>query len=280
MQGPAGNQRLFGRQANIALESRQWGKITLGRQNTQMITWMNKYNPFVNANFSSIKRIDPAFADRMDNAVKYENRLGDVTVAGYYSFGWNNDQDWADDKLGRMAGGGIRYNPGALDMALLYHSKHANNPANGASSDNREDRAVAGVSLKLNPLTFYGGYRWLEQELADRELTSHLYWLGTQFEITPASRLSFAAFHLDGTVCSNLNAASCPAAHASESQRPTLLVVGKEYDFSRRTTLYTNAAYAANDRGSSVSVIGGGYGANVDPGEDQFGLIVGLRHRL
>jgi len=44
--------------------------------------------------------------------------------------------------------------------------------------------------------------------------------------------------------------------------------------------VYAVAAYAVNDDKSSQSVIGGKYGANVEPGKNQFGLNLGLRHRF
>ena len=272
--------RLFGRQAYVGLSSKHLGELTLGRHNTLMIDWMSKYSPFANANFSG-KRADPAFSDRMDHSIKYVGKFGGFSVGAYYSTAWNNAQDWEDKKRGRMMGAGVRYAAGALDAAVLYHSKHANAPRAGADSSNREDRILAGVSYKLDAFTVYGGYRWLKQRLTREDFRSDMYWAGVQYRPSKPTRLSLAVFRVNGTVCDNLNNAACPAVQgAGKDQKPTLLLLGGEYDLSKRTTLYALSAYAINKEGSSLSVAGGNYGANVEPGKNQFGLQIGMRHRF
>lgn len=272
--------RLFGRQAYVGLSSKDWGQLSFGRHNTLMIDWMSKYSPFGNANFSG-KRADPAFSDRTDNAAKYTVKLGNVTAGAYYSTGWNNAQSWTDSKLGRMVGVGLRYADGPLDAAVLYHSKHANAPRAGANSSNREDRVIAGLSYNFGSIEVYGGYRWLKQRLTQQDLRSNMYWAGVQYRPSKPTRLSLAVFQVNGMVCDNMNNAACPAVQqAGKDQKPTLLLLGGEYDLSKRTTLYALSAYALNNHGSSLSVAGGNYGANVEPGKNQFGLQVGMRHRF
>lgn len=272
--------RLFGRQAYVGLSSKTWGRLTLGRHNTLMIEWMSKYNPFDNANFS-IKRPDAAFSDRTDNAVMYVGKLGPVSVGGYYSFGWNNEQSFSDKTLGRMIGGGLRYQSGGLDAGVLYHSKNADKPKAGANSDNREDRIVAGLSYDFESVKLYAGYRWLEQKLTQRNYKNNMTWLGATYEPQRNMRLSAAVYHLDDAVCDDMNNSVCPAVQAAGSgQKSTMFVLGNEYDLSKRTTLYAVAAYVVNDDKSSVSLLGGKYGANVEPGQNQFGLNLGLRHRF
>lgn len=271
--------RLFGRQANVSLVSDTWGGITLGRQNTLMISWMNKYNPFGNANFSSGKRVDTAFSDRMDQAIRYDGKIGNWSVGGYYSVGWNNSQDWADEKKGRMFGAGVKYNPGALDVAVLYHSKHATNPAADASSDNREDRVIVGASYNMERVKLFAGYGWLEQELTERKQDRDMYWLGTTFRVSSTHRISLAAYHLNGTVCPDLNATTCIADVANEEQKPTLYVLGNEFDLAKSTTVYANLAFAANSNGSAISVVNAD-GRDVQRGDDQLGAIVGVRYRF
>jgi len=272
--------RLFGRQAYVGLSDKDLGQLTLGRHNTLMIDWMSKYNPFDNANFSG-KRMDAAFSDRADNAVKYVGKFGPVFVGAYYSFGWNNEQDFEDKTKGRMFGAGLRYKSGGWDAALLYHRKHADAPGAGATSDNREDRVVAGLSYDFGGVKLYGGYRWLKQRLTARDYRSNMYWVGVGYKPAAPTTLSLAVYQLDGTVCDNMNVAACPAVQgAGSDQNPTLIIAGAEYDLSKRTTLYALGAYAMNDHGSSLSVIGGKYGANVEPGKDQFGMSVGIRHRF
>ncbi len=245
-----------------------------------MIDWMSKYNPFENANYGG-KRIDAAFSDRMDNSIKYINTFGGLSVGAYYSFGWNNDQSWTDTNTGRMIGAGLRYQTGGLDAAVLYHTKRADAPKAGADSSNREDRILGALSYDFGLIKLYGGYRWLEQKLVQRDYVSRLYWAGARYQAAPATNLSLAIYHMQGTTCDNMNVASCPTAQgAGSDQKPTLLVLGAEYDLSKRTTVYALSSYALNDNGSSVSVIGGKYGVNVQPGSNQLGVALGMRHRF
>ncbi|QGE13968.1 porin [Bordetella holmesii] len=272
--------RLFGRQAYVGLSDRSLGTLTLGRHNTLMIDWMSKYNPFENANYGG-KRIDAAFSDRMDNSIKYINTFGGLSVGAYYSFGWHNDQSWTDTNTGRMIGAGLRYQTGGLDAAVLYHTKRADAPKAGADSSNREDRILGALSYDFGLIKLYGGYRWLEQKLVQRDYVSRLYWAGARYQAAPATNLSLAIYHMQGTTCDNMNVASCPTAQgAGSDQKPTLLVLGAEYDLSKRTTVYALSSYALNDNGSSVSVIGGKYGVNVQPGSNQLGVALGMRHRF
>lgn len=272
--------RLFGRQAYVGLSDRTLGTLTLGRHNTLMIDWMSKYSPFENAGFGG-KRIDAAFSDRMDNSIKYTGKLGPVSIGAYYSFGWNNEQSWTDTNTGRMIGVGARYQSGGFDAAVLYHSKRADAPKTGADSHNREDRILGALSYDFGDFKLYGGYRWLEQKLVQRDYISRLYWAGARVKAAPSTHLSAAVYYMDGTTCDNMNLVSCPAVQkAGDDQKPMLLIVGAEYDLSKRTTLYTLGSYALNDNGSSVSVIGGKYGVNVEPGKNQFGLALGMRHRF
>ncbi|SAI54568.1 outer membrane porin protein [Bordetella ansorpii] len=272
--------RLFGRQAYVGLSDKTWGELTLGRHNTLMIDWMSKFNPYNNSNFGG-KDVDPAFSDRMDNSAKYTKKFGAVTLGAYYSFGFNNDQDWTDKARGRMVGLGLRYSADGLTAAVLYHSKRADAPKAPATSDNREDRILAGISYKITDFTFYGGYRWLDQELTSRSYVSHLFWAGITYRPVKDTRLSAVVYHERGTACDNMNVGACPAVQqAGRDQHPSLITLGAEYDLSKRTTLYSLASYAINGNGSSVSVLGGKYGVNVEPGRNQLGGAVGIVHRF
>jgi predicted porin len=272
--------RLFGRQSWVGLSDKTLGQLTMGRHNTLMLDWMSKYTPFDNATISA-KVLDASFSDRMDNSVKYSNKFGPVTVGTYYSFGWNNDQNYDDKAVGRMWGAGARYKENGWDAALLYHTKHADKPKTGADGDNREDRVVAGLAYDMDIVKVYLGYRWLEQKLVQRNYTSNLYWAGIDYKPSHPTTLSLAILKMDGTACDSMNYAACPAVQeAGSAQKPTMIIAGAQYDLSKRTTLYALGGYALNSHGSSVSVIGGNYGVNVEPGQNQFGLSVGMRHRF
>lgn len=272
--------RLFGRQAYVGLSDKNWGTLSLGRHNTLMIDWLSKYNPFANSDMGG-KRMDPAFSDRTDNSVKYVGTWGHFSLGAYYSFGWNNNTSYDDHQLGRMQAVGIRYKSGGLDAAVLYHSKNADAPKAGASSANREDRILGGISYDFRFIKLYGGYRWLKQKLASTSYTSNMYWAGVRYSSSAATHWSVAAYKMLGTVCDSLDYASCPAAEGvGKNQKPTMLLAGVDHSLSKRTLVYMYGAYALNSGGSSISVIGGNYGVNVEPGHNQFGLEAGIQHRF
>ncbi len=55
-----------------------------------------------------------------------------------------------------------------------------------------------------------------------------------------------------------------------------------DYALSKRTDVYTSVSYALNDKGSNLGVNGfnSGTTVNVQPGSNQFGAVVGLRHKF
>lgn len=274
--GNQGQSRFIGRQAFVGLSDKSLGQLTLGRQATLMVDWMSKYNAFGSSVFS-VKQLDSAFSDRSDNTIKYIKKLNGVTLGGYYSKSWNDTAGKED--LARLFGFGANYESGNFSTGLLYHKKHANSPAAGASEKNQESRVVWGTKYKQGSVTWTGGYRWLKQELTKESMTSHLVWAGLNYKLSAPTTLSAAVYHVKGIVCDNINAVSCPAKQfAGSDRKATMITVGSEYAFSKRTALYGMAAYAINDDHSSQSVIGGKYGVNVDPGKNQVGVSVGLRH--
>jgi predicted porin len=276
----AHGSRLFGREAYVGLSSKDWGTLTGGRHDTFMNDWMSKYNAFGNATFSG-KRMDDAFSDRADQSLKYVGRFGNVSVGTMYSFGWNNDQHPADKRRGRLMSVGVRYAASGLDTAVLYYRKHADKPGSHANSDNREDRVVLGASYQMGSVTVSGGHRWLRQHLTTESYTSNMTWVGATYSPTQPLRLLASVYYLAGTVCDDMNLATCPVVQGvGKSQKPVMLVLGSEYDFSKRTTVYALAGYVVNRKDSSLSLDGGKYGATVEPGRNQFGLSLGMRHRF
>lgn len=270
--------RQFGRQAYVGLADKTWGTLTLGRHNSLVIDWTNKYNPFDNSNFSG-KILDPAFSDRMDNSAKYTKKIGGLTLGTAYSTGWNNEQVFGDENLGKLIEAGFRYDAGPFSASLLYHGKRADAPKAGADSDNREDRVFGGVSYDFEVVKLYGGYRWLQQQLATQEYVSNLYWAGIQYRPQPVTRLSAAFYYMSGTTCDSMNVAACPAVEGvGKDQKPMLAVLGAEHDLSKRTTLYALASYVFNNHGSSYGILGNKYGEEVTPGDNQLGVTMGIRH--
>lgn len=276
--GTQSQGRLFGRQAFVGLSDKTYGTLTLGRQSTFMTDWMSKYNAMGSTNYG-IKRVDGAFSDRADNTIKYINTFGDVSVGALYSRSWDDINAAVKEDQARMIELTLRYNTKALDTGLSFYKKNALAPAAGASRSNNETRITAGFMYGESALKVSGGYRWLRQELTTNNYTSHLVWGGVNYKLKSPVTLSASVYHLKGTVCSSLNAVTCPAVqNAGSGTKATMLALGSEYAFSKRTSAYAMTAYMMNNSKSGVSLLGGNYGVNVTPGKNQFGLTVGLKH--
>ncbi len=276
--GTQSQSRLFGRQAFIGLSDKTYGELTLGRQSTFMTDWMSKYNALGSTNYG-IKRIDSAFSDRADNTLKYIKKFGIISLGALYSRSWDDVSAAVKDDQARMLELTLRYQTKALDTGLSFYNKHSVNPAAGASESNQENRVTIGFMYGESALKLSGGYRWLRQELVQDKYTSHLSWGGMNYKISTPLTLSAAIYHQKGAVCDNLNAVTCPSIqHAGSDPKATMLALGSEYAFSKRTSLYALSAYVINNSKSSVSVLGGKYGVNVTPGKNQFGLTVGMKH--
>lgn len=269
--------RLFGRQTYVGLADKTYGTLTLGRQATLMVDWASKYNAFDSGVFST-KDLDSAFSDRADNTIKYSNTFGPVTLAGYYSRSWNDTT--GAENMARLFGGGLKYVSGDFDTALMYHKKHADKPATGASESNQESRIIWGAKYKTGAITWLGGYRWLEQELTNKKYNSNLVWGGLKYKLNAPVTLSASVYHLKGTTCTDVNVVNCAAKEfAGSDRKATMFVLGSEYAFSKRTAVYAMGAYMVNSDHTAQSVLGTKkYGDNVEPGKNQLGLSIGLRH--
>lgn len=276
--GAQSQSRLFGRQAFVGLSDTSFGTLTLGRQSTFMVDWMSKYNAMGSTNYG-IKRMDAAFSDRADNTIKYINKFGDVSIGALYSRSWDDINAAVKEDQARMIELTLRYNTKVLDTGLSFYKKNALAPAAGASRTNNETRITAGFMYGESALKLSGGYRWLRQELTRDKYTSHLVWAGANYKVTSPLTLSAAVYYQKGAVCDNLNAATCPVVqNAGSDPKATMLALGSEYAFSKRTSAYAMTAYVLNNSKSSISVLGGKYGVNVTPGKNQLGLSVGLKH--
>lgn len=276
--GTQSQGRLFGRQAFVGLSDKTYGELTLGRQSTFMTDWMAKYNALGSTNYG-IKRMDGAFSDRADNTFKYTKKFGDISVGALYSHSYDDAANTVKDEQARLLELVLRYQTKGLDAGIDFYKKHATKPVVGASEANQENRVTAGFMYGESAVKFSGGYRWLRQELVSDKYTSHLVWGGVNYQVTAPLTLSAAVYYQKGAVCDNLNAVTCPVKqNAGSDPKSTMIALGSEYAFSKRTTLYALTAYVLNKNGASTSVLGGKYGVNVTPGSNQFGATVGIKH--
>lgn len=130
------NDRLFGRQATIGLQSDAWGRLDFGRQTNIASKYFGSIDPF-GAGFGQANigmGLSAANTQRYDNMIMYQTPSFEGFQAGVgYSFS-ADDNTKANDRVGfrtadnvRAITAGVRYVNGPLQVALSYDQLNASN---------------------------------------------------------------------------------------------------------------------------------------------------------
>ncbi|WER49158.1 porin [Cupriavidus sp. WKF15] len=139
------------------------------------------------------------------------------------------------------------------------------------------NRASVGAAYALGPARAVAGYRWSYDSFSTVALRSNLYWLGVQYQVTPAIQLGGAAYYNDA---------------AGNSGDPYSFMLTGSYAWSKRTDVYTVLGFARSRNGPAMGLTGFGPSLNpyatalsgpteqVGARENQIGAVIGLRHRF
>ncbi|WP_439685793.1 Membrane protein [Cupriavidus oxalaticus] len=266
--------RLFGRNAYVGVESR-YGALLFGRQQTALRDFNAFYDPAATSDRYGILGIAPEFGARADNTVKYAGTFGALSGAAFYSFQNNGNEVAGSNVFGRDYGAYLSYATGPVAVGVGYDDVHVGTPANQAPSLRRY--AIAGT-YTAGQAKIFAGYR-LAKAFDGAMLPgaqaanagANLYWLGLNYKLTPAFSLMGAAYYQD---------------FRHTGSDPWQFVVTGDYTFSKRTDLYASVAYALNKDQSYLGVNGYNSGSgstaviNVQPGQNQLGAVMGIRHRF
>ena len=266
--------RLFGRDAYVGLESR-YGVMRLGRQQTSMREFGSTYDPTVIADKYGMLAMAPEFGARADNAIKYLATFGGLSAQAFYSFQSNGAEVAGSNVFGREFGAFVNYAAGPYSVGIAYDDIHVGTPANQAPVIRR---ASVGGSYSVGPAKVFAGYRLAKAYDGARlpgaqaaDAGSNFYWLGVVYKLTPAFSLLGTAYYQD---------------FRKTGSDPWQFVVTGDYALSKRTDLYASLSYALNKENSQLGVNGFNSGSgstavyNVQPGKDQIGAVMGIRHRF
>lgn len=268
------SNRLFGREANVGLESK-YGSLFLGRQQTSIREFGSAYDPTVIADHYGILAIAPEFGSRADNALKYVGQFGPINAQAFYSFQSNGNEVAGSNVFGREFGTFINYASGPVSVGVTYDDLHVGTATNQAPLLRRI--GVAG-SYTVGNLKTFAGYRMAKAYDGARlpgaqaaDAGSNLYWLGAVYRMTPAFSLTGAAYYQD---------------FRQTGSDPWQFLLTGDYAFSKRTDVYASVSYSMNKQNSQLGVNGFNSGSgttavyNVQPGKDQLGVVMGVRHRF
>lgn len=264
--------RLFGRQAYVGLAG-GFGSLTLGRHQTPLYDFSVAYDPMGLASRYSLANLDGGMGSRADNSIKYSGTFGGLTVSALYSFGYGGKVKRADGSTfvvpgevpgdadqGSLYSAGLNYAAGPFAIGAVYErAQLASDDTFGY--DTVTQRAALAASYAVGPAKIYGGYRWAQLKDGGSHTDSNLGWLGLGYQATPALLLTGAVYYKD-------------VEHTDANA--WMFVASADYALSKRTDLYMNLAYALNSDGADLSL--GDLG--VQAGKDQFGAVVGVRHKF
>jgi predicted porin len=294
------NGRLFGRQAFVGVQS-QFGTLTLGRHQTPFYDFGLAFDPMAISTNYSITNQGVEFQSRADNSIKYTGTFGGLTGSLLYSTGANTvagtqtanqyggfgGEVPGSYKTGREYSASLIYNGGPFSIGAVFdETNQGQNPYTTTLGSAKIQRASVAGSYAFGPAKVFAGYRYAHalqgavlpgavlagQTAAQPGVNvSNLYWLGAGYQLTPALSLTGAAYYQD---------------FRNTKADPWSFVVSTDYAFSKRTDAYFNVAYTKNKDGSTLGVASsssgaGGSGFGTTQGSyNQFGAVVGVRHKF
>jgi predicted porin len=261
------NNRLFGRQAFVGLESDRLGALMLGRQMTPMYRYFLALDPL---NYSSygFSAQDAQFVGRADNAVSWLGHYGPFELNALYSFGYdstvaNGAQVPGAFRVGKQYDLGGRYLQGPLNLTFVYEQRQGQSVASAGDS---ERRYVAGGSYQIGNATLYGGYELLLNDIA------------ATLDASPPQWMAFAGLRYKVTAQLQLAAASYYHSYRNVSAHALSSGLNADYWLSKRTALYTDVTYVMNSSKAALSATGST--TAVATGANQLAVVIGVVHKF
>ncbi|WP_439687763.1 Porin domain-containing protein [Cupriavidus oxalaticus] len=266
--------RLFGRQAFVGLDYASAGKITFGRQYTSLFDSLANFSP---SGFS--QQYDPLIVAtglnfRSDNVIKYSGQFGGLTALAHWSFGNGvAGQGEVPGQFRRDTGYGaaLAYTAGAFAATIAYDQY--NPTLNTAGGTGTVKKAAAAASYAIGNGKVMGGYRWGRNTSATDAtlLRDNYYWVGGNYQVSPALGLTLAYFYDDVENLAGRNI-----------KNPWQVSFIADYNLSKRTNIYLTTAFSKNSGlnfdTSAVSFANGYFLGNDKT--NMFGAAVGIRHRF
>jgi predicted porin len=274
--------RLFGRNAFVGLEG-GFGRFAAGRQTTPLFDFALTFDPLGIDTRYSITNQDPRLSSRADNSLKYVGTFGPVSASALYSFGYETvaagslGEVAGASKVGREVSVSLKYADGPFGIATVYD---AINGTTVALSPLKESRANVAATYDIGAVRAFLGYQRLDSDFATASrptgIKSNLYWTGVKYQATPTITLTGAAYYQD---------------FKTTDADPWFYAASAQYALSKRTDFYLNLGYAKNKNGSRLGLTAFDAaapfatstlvsGSQVAANENQFGAVIGVRHKF
>lgn len=255
------NGRLFGRHAYVGLNHRTLGEIQLGRETTTVYDYGVQYDPITASRYSAVV-FDAAYVGRADNAVKYVGKFGGLNVGAQYSLGFDGTIAGGSEvpgayRVGKEMGTHVSYALGRAQFGVVYDRQ---NGSSIATERNTTERKAVGGAYSFQFVKLFASYQRTTVATPKSSHDTNLYWIGVQYSPVTAFTVTPTLYFND------------PEGGANKS---TMFALLASYALSKRTDLYSQLAFMRNQDQAMM-----GMGGPVNPGDNQSGVIVGLRHRF
>lgn len=244
--------RSFGRSAFTGL-SGGFGQVTLGRHITIANDYGLVFEPLARPARFSAGAVDPAYAGRVDNSVRYQYAAGTNRIVGLYGLG----EVQGSSRAGRYFGAFGTTKLGDALLGLAYEEQAG---ATVALARDEVKRTMFGIDYNFGPVIANAGYTDRRNDIAAAPTRLSQYWVGLRGQLSP-QWYAAAAYYVSDV--------------KDSANKGELLSVLLTYAFSRRTDVYLHVATSRNQGRSNLGVIGFG---TVPASESQQGVILGVRH--
>lgn len=269
--------RMFGRQAHVGL-SGAWGSVAVGHQYT-MLFWSILDADVLGPNVFGIGSLDAYFPNaRSSNAVSYRGTFSGLTLGAHYSFGRDPvnagpspagtncaGENALDSSACRAWSVMLKYDAPTWGVAAVVDRQNGGAGAFGGltSSQLSDTRSMLNGYYKLKDLKLGAGIMRRDNEGNAATPKSDLLFVGATYQLSPKVAIDGEWLRLD---------------FKNSANKADLWVLRGTYSFSKRTAAYASFGRISNNGTLAVSVSGGAPGSAPLAGQNQNGLMVGVRH--
>lgn len=243
-----GNFSSFNRRSFVGLSNKGWGSLQVGRNLLNSNDVWN-IDPTGQQNMGSATLVRGRNWQGLSNAIEYTTpNMGGFTLNAQYGFG----EEAGNSKANRSEGLSAAYTNGNLELRAIYTSRRN---AVGAYSDvyDTSKEGIIGGTYRIGAAKLFAAYDYVKAKNVEAGAPDRLKhgWIGVRYDVTPQLTLIGAGYRVLANK-GNGNA--------------TLLMLGADYNLSKRTFLYASFGGVSNSASANyaadVSVNGPGKGAS------------------
>ena len=258
----------FTRQSWLGL-SGNWGSLQFGRQYTPIFRTTWRVDPFgVNSVFSPVTlwgQVDGqagllAWAARADNAIMYTTP-SNLPVSGSLMFA-PGEASAPSTSSGNYLSGNVVYSSGPLWASYAFQQRKSGTAAAPVASPSTSTAHVIAASYKVKAFRVGGSFGRQDSDVAGSPSATIMNIHG-QYYITGTQSV-LATYAIRNV--------------ASSDRDQNALLLGYNYDLSKRTMLYARAQFVKNKGNANVSL--GGVTVAPNSGNDSRLFGVGMTHRF